>query len=279
VTVAAPALAIERDRMNLIGVPCLGIVGDVNHKYGYHLDAARLFDNDASLQGSQNRQIGPYACAIDVGMGWFASRLWLAATVRAATNGSLHGVAEIIGSVDGKTALYWSPANAWVARRYTGADHIGHSHISIYRVTAEIDHKLFLHWTKTGYTPPPPKQSSFTMPASLAAIYGISPDARWIPAAKMPALTGGSGGPEVRMGSHNGEWIDLGAIDRSVVRYFHNLARSVWGTRMITLAEYNRQEVGASTLEFVKMMCGTKGVPFRGGVTTEVWAVMGQGRR
>lgn len=51
----APALVIEKQRLiNNIGGTFLGICGDANHTYGYHVPAANLPPDDYSMEGAAN---------------------------------------------------------------------------------------------------------------------------------------------------------------------------------------------------------------------------------
>ena len=123
----------------------LGIVGDSNHKMGYHLGPDRTPVGDPSERLARDksgaRQFPVYASAEDSSMAWNGSRQWLAGLVRDCRAGEAYtrDIREIIGSLDGKTALYWDSQTGFNAVRYTGSGHITHTHISFFRDSALRD--------------------------------------------------------------------------------------------------------------------------------------------
>jgi hypothetical protein len=149
---APPALLIERDRLRAIGGSFLGICGDANHTYGFHVAAANLPASDYSLEGAVNSPVCPWhAAAIDIGMNWPASRdwlRWLIAQIRADT---IKGIAEVIGSYDGQNVRYWSDSSGWGTdgEAYTGSGHDSWTHVAIYRSTTLEDHHILDGWTAT----------------------------------------------------------------------------------------------------------------------------------
>lgn len=148
-----PALIVEKDRLAAIGGSFLGICGDVNHTYGYHLAAANLPSDDYSLEGEANDPVCEwYASAIDIGMDWPASRDWLAWLIENVREGQLIGVAEVIGSYDGVDVRYWSDNAGWdqAGIPYTGQGHDTWTHVSIHRSTAYFDHGILAGWTADG---------------------------------------------------------------------------------------------------------------------------------
>lgn len=148
----APGLLAELPRMQALGAALLGIVGDVNHRYGYHIPSSRVAPDDYSMRGAQNRPDGDFACALDAGMGWPAARKWLAWLIAEIAADRITGVAEVIGSLDGRTARYWSDADGWTPQGvpYRGSGHVTWTHVGIYRSTARVDHRLFAGWTAVG---------------------------------------------------------------------------------------------------------------------------------
>lgn len=150
----APALVIEKQRLiNDIGGTFLGICGDANHTYGYHVPAANLPADDYSLEGAANIPVCEWhAAAIDVGMDWPASRDWLKWLIPQIANDNIKGIAEVIGSYDGVDVRYWSDSTGWSVEGipYQGEGHDTHTHVSIYRSTALTDHGILAGWTADG---------------------------------------------------------------------------------------------------------------------------------
>lgn len=123
----------------------LGIVGDDNHTAGYHLGPDRTPVGDYSERLARDKagaRLFPYyASAEDSSMAWSQSRQWLAKLVTDARNGVAYtrDIREIIGSLDGKTALYWDSQTGFQAVRYLGSGHLTHTHISFFRDSAQRD--------------------------------------------------------------------------------------------------------------------------------------------
>jgi len=150
-SVNAPGLTRLRDFANVqIGQQFfLGIVGDVNHTSGYHLGPDRIgAASDYSIRLARDvagaRTFPTSACAYDMGMGWSASRLWLAWLVNECRAGAFPQIREIIGSLDGVHKQYWSQPGGFKTERYTGDNHVDHTHISVFRDTADTDHSAIL---------------------------------------------------------------------------------------------------------------------------------------
>jgi hypothetical protein len=147
----APGLSQLRDFANgqLGSRHFLGIVGDANHTSGYHLGPDRIGGkSDYSIRLDRDvagaRKFPTFACAYDMGMGWSASRLWLAWLVNECRNGAFGQIREIIGSLDGVHKQHWSQPGGFTTERYTGDNHIDHTHISVFRDTADQDHSGIL---------------------------------------------------------------------------------------------------------------------------------------
>jgi hypothetical protein len=140
---------IEKQRLATIGGSLLGICGDANHTYGYHVPAALLPSSDYSMQGAANVPVCAwYACAIDIGMDWPQSREWLKWLIPAIASDQIKGIAEVIGSYDGYDVRYWSDSTGWGTNGipYTGSGHDSWTHVSIYRSTALDDHGILAGW-------------------------------------------------------------------------------------------------------------------------------------
>jgi hypothetical protein len=170
--VPAPGLDIERKRLAAIGGRWLGTCGDRNHTYGFHVPACRLPSSDYSMRGAANRPAdNRYGCAIDIGMNWPAARTWLRWLIKAIADDRITGIAEVIGSYDGRNVRYWSDATGWHTDgvKYTGSGHDTWTHVAVYRSTATRDHKLLAGWTATTgpgtTTPPKPKPPTPKPPA------------------------------------------------------------------------------------------------------------------
>lgn len=149
----APALVLEKNRLAAIGGSVLGICGDANHTYGYHVPAANLPASDYSLEGAANVPVCEWhAAAIDIGMDWPASREWLAWLIEGIRTDQLVGIAEVIGSYDGVDVRYWSDDSGWSQEGvpYTGSGHDTWTHVSIYRSTALQDHGILSGWNADG---------------------------------------------------------------------------------------------------------------------------------
>jgi hypothetical protein len=149
---AAPALTLEKQRLEDIGGSFLGICGDANHTYGYHVPAANLPESDYSMEGAANDPVCEWhAAAIDIGMDWDVSRDWLAWLIVQIQTDAITGVAEVIGSYDGVNVRYWSDSAGWSTEGipYTGEGHDSWTHVSIYRSTTLEDHGILAGWTAT----------------------------------------------------------------------------------------------------------------------------------
>jgi hypothetical protein len=163
----------------------LGIVGDRAHTYGYHLGPDRIPDLSADYSTRLPRDLAGarryprFACGYDIGMGWPASRRWLAWLVRQCRAGRFPQVREVIGSLDGQHKLYWSGLRQFRTERYTGDNHIDHSHLSIYRDTAEQDHsgllRLFLDPPARAARPPSGPAAGLVAPARRPAPHPAAP--------------------------------------------------------------------------------------------------------
>jgi lysozyme len=145
-----PALILEKQRLATIGGSLLGICGDANHTYGYHVPAANLPSSDYSMEGSANTPVCEWhASAIDIGMDWPASREWLMWLIEQIQTDAIQGIAEVIGSYDGYDVRYWSDNTGWSDSGipYTGSGHDSWTHVAIYRSTALDDHGILKGWT------------------------------------------------------------------------------------------------------------------------------------
>ena len=147
---AAPALTLEKQRLAAIGGSFLGICGDANHTYGYHVPAAKLPDDDYSLEGAANEPVCEWhAAAIDIGMDWPVSRDWLEWLIVGIANDEITGVAEVIGSYDGVNVRYWSDNSGWGVDGipYQGSGHDTWTHVAIHRSTTLEDHGILAGWS------------------------------------------------------------------------------------------------------------------------------------
>jgi hypothetical protein len=149
-SVNAPGLTALKEYANRHLGPqfFLGIVGDSNHTSGYHLGPDRIHGPDYSMKLDRDvagaRAFPRFACAYDLGMGWNASRLWLGWLVNECRRNAFPQIREIIGSLDGVHKHYFSQLRGFATERYTGDNHVSHTHISVFRDTADTDHSPLL---------------------------------------------------------------------------------------------------------------------------------------
>jgi hypothetical protein len=155
----AAALAGCLPIMRQLGAPLSGIIGNDAHTYGWHLSPARLRGtgqaDDYSLRAPGDHVVDDRAAsAIDIGMSWAdgeaTSRPGLERVRAARAAGRLPQVSELIGSPDGRRALYAAPSTSWRWEPYTGSGHIGWCHVGIYRKHANdttFGPALFAVWT------------------------------------------------------------------------------------------------------------------------------------
>ncbi|QOC91169.1 hypothetical protein [Micromonospora craniellae] len=119
----------------------VGIVGDANHRGGYHCGSDRVVSNDYSVVESPRDRNGLTldAAALDVGMFRVSSRgrthdlftfsTWCVAQCVANT-ADTRDIREIIYSPDGKVVRRWDR----LGRRSTGdRSHLWHTHFSFFR--------------------------------------------------------------------------------------------------------------------------------------------------
>lgn len=168
----APALAACKPHLIRLSVGFLGIIGDTNHSYGYHLSRSKLIATgnrgDYSLTGSRNSG-GPndVCCAIDVRVTphssmpavkrWTAAPKfleWLRAERKA---GRVTEVSELIGSLNGRTAVYAADSTGWAWKPYQGTGHVDWIHVAVYRsssASTSFADRTFGRWSRTGLIPP-----------------------------------------------------------------------------------------------------------------------------
>lgn len=138
---AAPVIEAEMDHWVALGGRNSGIVGDDNHRSGFHRAANEVGPDDYSRRRDPNGANGPYvnwdwACAGDFWHGGHprlrAMHRRLLARLEA---GELPMVCEFIGQVDADgPVIYWS---RWGGRsRYRGSGHGLWSHIAWFRSRA-----------------------------------------------------------------------------------------------------------------------------------------------
>lgn len=132
------AVGSLQPEMARVGAGNSGALGNDGHRMGYHLSPARLRGtgqgSDYSLAGRRNQVLDSRAGACqDIGMGWPASRRWLAWLREQRAADLITDIAEIIGSVNGHTALYAADSTGWRWQTYTGDGHVAWSHVAHYR--------------------------------------------------------------------------------------------------------------------------------------------------
>lgn len=125
----------------------VGIVGDVNHRGGYHCGSDRLVPNDYSAKTARDKAgLTEAASALDIGMfsvkgadgktyDWRDLSVWIVAECRKAAPDT-KDIREVIYTDDGKRVLRWDRQNGQNSPPHVGeADnsHLTHTHISRYR--------------------------------------------------------------------------------------------------------------------------------------------------
>lgn len=157
--VPAPVISAEMSDWVNLGGGNLGIVGDPNHTYGFHLAANEVGANDYSRKNDPNGPYGPYTnwnycCAGDFAHNNNESlrtkhREVLARLMR----GEMPMICEFIGKPwADRPVYYWARWNGiGHLEAYTGSGHDRWSHISWYRSRADQRPNL---WTSGGSTPP-----------------------------------------------------------------------------------------------------------------------------
>jgi peptidoglycan hydrolase-like protein with peptidoglycan-binding domain len=159
---------VQRYVHDKTGLPfnALGIVGDKNHRGGYHCGRDRVTDDDYSVDESPRDREGlSYAAsALDIG-NWPGLRrfsIWLVAQCEANTPDT-RDIREVIYSPDGLTVERWDREGE---RDSGDGSHRSHTHISWYR-DSENDDKMPVfrrYFDKEEPTTPRPQLPS-TVPA------------------------------------------------------------------------------------------------------------------
>lgn len=159
--VCAPFIDTNITRAHQLGLTTLGCCGDEHHTSGFHVPANRLPKSDYSLAHSGKPIDLNQALAGDFSMNTSWARKWLAWFVDQVKAGRMPGVVEIIGSLDGKTVLYWAKWHDWKSRAYTGQGHKTWAHISGDRAVGNGRTDFF-----AGFDP-----NAVTIPVSLPSTY------------------------------------------------------------------------------------------------------------
>jgi hypothetical protein len=118
----------------------LGIVGDANHSYGYHLGEDRLPKDDYSARTARDLAgLSDGAAANDIG--WFDRLVALTGfLVAEARAGRLTDCRELIGpAADGRAYRYDSLSGWKAQQRAEGDPHEWHLHVSWYRDSEQRD--------------------------------------------------------------------------------------------------------------------------------------------
>lgn len=133
----APDTLLElRDYLKLktgLRANSLGIVGDKNHTYGYHLGADRLRSGDYSAETPRDRAgLSDASSAIDVGN--FSRLVELTTFMLAeARAGRIPDLRELIGPAEDGRAYRWDFYDGDVVKRRRGDSHEYHAHFGYYR--------------------------------------------------------------------------------------------------------------------------------------------------
>lgn len=154
-----------------------GIMGDQYHYGGYHLGADDVPYADYSTQLARDAEGirkfgGEWASAVDIGMGWPASREWLLWLVTECQRGHFRDVREVIGSFDGKQCFQWDEPTHQLFRREWD-DHLDHAHVAFYRDAIMRPQVAVIgSWTARGLPPStlPTKQGVRPSPSPSGAL-------------------------------------------------------------------------------------------------------------
>lgn len=169
------ALAARKADLPRLGAGFLGILGDANHSFGFHIPLANLRRPDYSSTGSRN--VGPRdaGCAMDTRVtkvsrdilgnpvpGWPAAAAYLRWLRIERKAGRVYQTAELIGSLDGNKASYAADSTNWEWTPYTGSGHVDWQHEAVYRKYADdatYRARTFGKWGPRGLLvkPPAPK--------------------------------------------------------------------------------------------------------------------------
>jgi Putative peptidoglycan binding domain len=150
----SPMIKTNQDRYKALGGQLVGCCGNAAHTYGFHCAACAVPSSDYSIRRSTGVANASWACAGDFSMNLSWSRRWVAWLVTEVKAGRFPEIVEIIGSVDGQTALYWARWEGWVARKYTGGGHVAWAHISCDRAKAALTSDWLKGWPSTVSVPP-----------------------------------------------------------------------------------------------------------------------------
>jgi len=135
----------------------LGIIGDKNHTYGYHLGKDRLKPGDYSAETPRDRAgLSNAASANDIGN--FTRLVELVAfTVAEARAGRMPDLREVIGPAADGRAYRWDFYDGDVTKRAEGDPHETHGHWSWYRDSEHRDKVGYFRPFFEGTTAPKPK--------------------------------------------------------------------------------------------------------------------------
>lgn len=157
-----------------------GIMGDQYHFGGYHIGGAEAGPYDYSAQLDRDvagieKYGGDWAAAVDIGMGWPASREWVLWLVKECQRGKFPDIREIIGSFDGKQCFQWDEPTRDLFR-HPWDDHLDHTHISFYRDAIMRSQVAVIgSWTARGRPPSSPvtKQGVRPSPSPSGALDAV----------------------------------------------------------------------------------------------------------
>lgn len=244
----SPLVSGNISRYKALGGQILGCCGDANHTYGFHCAACAVSSSDYSIRRSTGVANSSWALAGDFAMNLPWSRKWLAWLVSEVKAGRFPEIVEIIGSLDGKKALYWARWEGWNARAYTGGGHVAWAHISGDRAKGALDSNWLLGWPVTVPTTPAAPMPEWREPLWVALGTLRRGDNAWA-VRKVQATV------KVHTGLALSEDGDFGPKTENAVRKFQAL-RGLPVDGMVNADDWRALAAGAPTVRR-----GSSGVP------------------
>jgi hypothetical protein len=244
----SPLVQGNINRYKALGGQILGCCGNAAHVYGFHCAACAVPSSDYSIRRSSGVANSSWALAGDFGMNLSWSRKWLAWLVGEVKAGRFPEVLEIIGSLDGKTALYWAKWEGWNARHYTGGGHVAWAHVSGDRAKGALDSNWFQGWPITVPTTPATPAPEWREPLWVALGTVRRGENRW-QVRKVQALV------KVHTGVALNEDGDFGPRTESAVKGFQRL-RGLPQDGVVNADDWRALVAGAPTVAR-----GSSGIP------------------
>lgn len=243
----------------------LGIVGDSDHRGGYHCGEDRVDSDDYSVDESSRDRHGlsDYASALDVGnfSGLRAFNKWLVEQCKAGTEDT-KDIREVIYSLDGKTVKRWDR----LGKRSSGdSSHKSHTHISWFRDSVNADktglfRRYFENKPSKPTTPAKPSKPS-TSPAPTPHYAWPLGEGRYF---------GPKGGPNASVSGYYGRSFK-GVKDRDwLKRWGSQMGKRGWNLKS-NLPSGNDGFFGPEYAKFVKKFQADQGLVVDGRLGPRTW--------